>query len=107
MPTFTKAELSEALHELGQFCVEAGKIIDIAIYGGSWSRISALAARMWTLSPWKIKPLLTMHHAKSQRVTPGPKIGLMMASGRILVQRLKVAKHTSFSRLIQMNPIRD
>jgi len=35
MPTFTKAELSEALHELGQFCVEAGKVIDIAISGGS------------------------------------------------------------------------
>jgi hypothetical protein len=35
MPTFTKAELSEALHELGQFCVEAGKVIDMAIYGGS------------------------------------------------------------------------
>ena len=35
MPTFTKAELSGALHELGQFCIEAGKVIDIAVYGGS------------------------------------------------------------------------
>jgi hypothetical protein len=35
MPIFTKAELSNALHELGQLCVEAGKVIDIALYGGS------------------------------------------------------------------------
>jgi hypothetical protein len=30
MPTFTKMELSNALHELGQLCVDAGKVIDIA-----------------------------------------------------------------------------
>jgi hypothetical protein len=35
VPTFTKTELSDALSELGQYCVNAGKIIDIALYGGS------------------------------------------------------------------------
>jgi hypothetical protein len=35
VPTFTKAELSQALQELGELCVQAGKVIDIAVYGGS------------------------------------------------------------------------
>jgi hypothetical protein len=35
MPSLTKAELSDALHELGEFCVQAGKVVDLAIYGGS------------------------------------------------------------------------
>jgi hypothetical protein len=35
VPIFTTAELSDALRELGELCVEAGKVIDIAVYGGS------------------------------------------------------------------------
>jgi predicted nucleotidyltransferase len=33
--TFTKAELSDALAELAELALQAGKIIDLAIYGGS------------------------------------------------------------------------
>jgi predicted nucleotidyltransferase len=35
MTTFTKAELSIAFHDLGKLAVEAGKVIDLAVYGGS------------------------------------------------------------------------
>jgi hypothetical protein len=35
VPTFTKVELSQALQELGELCVQAGKVIDIAVYSGS------------------------------------------------------------------------
>ncbi len=34
-PIFTPERLGEALSELGQFAYEAGRVIDIAIYGGS------------------------------------------------------------------------
>ena len=35
MTYFTRTELSAALHELGQLAVDAGKVIDLALYGGS------------------------------------------------------------------------
>src|SRR5882757_1731581 len=35
MTTFTKAELSAAFHDLGDLAAEAGKVIDLAVYGGS------------------------------------------------------------------------
>jgi hypothetical protein len=35
MPTFTRNDLSAALYELGELAVAAGKVIDIALYGGS------------------------------------------------------------------------
>jgi hypothetical protein len=34
-PIFTPGRLSDALNELGQIAYEAGRVIDIAIYGGS------------------------------------------------------------------------
>jgi len=34
-PIFTPERLGEALHEMGQIAYEAGRVIDIAIYGGS------------------------------------------------------------------------
>ena len=35
MPTFTKAELSQAFHDLGVLAHDAGKVIDLAVYDGS------------------------------------------------------------------------
>src|SRR5262245_38936620 len=35
MVEFSKTELSAALHDLGEIAVDAGKIIDLALYGGS------------------------------------------------------------------------
>ena len=33
--TFTKDDLASAFHELGELAVRAGKVIDLAVYGGS------------------------------------------------------------------------
>ncbi len=35
MVTFTRADLSLALHDLGELALQAGKVIDLALYGGS------------------------------------------------------------------------
>jgi hypothetical protein len=35
MTYFTRTELAAALHELGQLALDSGKIIDLALYGGS------------------------------------------------------------------------
>jgi hypothetical protein len=35
MPTFTQTELSSALYDLGEIAAQAGKVIDLALYGGS------------------------------------------------------------------------
>jgi hypothetical protein len=35
MTYFTRTELSAALHELGELAADAGKVIDLALYGGS------------------------------------------------------------------------
>jgi len=35
MTYFTRTELSAALNELGQLALDTGKVIDLALYGGS------------------------------------------------------------------------
>ena len=66
-PVFTPDALRGALTELGKLACDAGRIIDVAIYGGSCLMLVSnfrIATAMWT--PWR-RPTRTSSTAPRRR----------------------------------------